>query len=85
MGFLPVFLDLSAGTVVLVGAGPQAAAKFQLLRAAGARVKWFIQDASADNVARLMPRDAVPIEVVLGEREYAELWQAVPLVSGAGG
>lgn len=85
MSFLPVFLDLSAGVVVLVGAGPQAAAKFQVLRAAGARVKWFIQDASADSAARLMPHYTGPIDVVLGEPEDADIAPAMALVSAAGG
>ena len=34
MRFLPVFLDLSKGQVILVGSGAQAIAKLQLLRSA---------------------------------------------------
>jgi uroporphyrin-III C-methyltransferase/precorrin-2 dehydrogenase/sirohydrochlorin ferrochelatase len=41
MRFLPVFLDLTAGPVVLAGSGEGAAAKLRLLRAAGARVRWY--------------------------------------------
>ena len=41
MRFLPVFLDLQAGPVVLVGAGELARAKLRLLMSAGARVRWF--------------------------------------------
>jgi uroporphyrin-III C-methyltransferase/precorrin-2 dehydrogenase/sirohydrochlorin ferrochelatase len=41
MRFLPVFLDVSAGTVALIGAGPSAQNKLRLLRAAGADVRWY--------------------------------------------
>src|ERR1700719_694341 len=44
MRFLPVFLDLSAGPVVLAGSGAPARAKLALLRAAGARVRWYVDD-----------------------------------------
>src|SRR5712671_5360475 len=44
MRFLPVFLDLSAGTVALIGAGPAALNKLRLLRAAGADVRWYCED-----------------------------------------
>ncbi len=44
MRFLPVFLDLQAGPVVLVGAGELAQAKLRLLLAAEARVRWFATD-----------------------------------------
>jgi uroporphyrin-III C-methyltransferase/precorrin-2 dehydrogenase/sirohydrochlorin ferrochelatase len=44
MRFLPVFLDLSAGTVALIGAGPAALNKLRLLRAAGADVRWYSDD-----------------------------------------
>lgn len=41
MRFLPVFLDVAAGSVALIGAGPQAQNKLRLLRAAGARIRWY--------------------------------------------
>src|SRR3954452_989572 len=40
MRFLPVFLDLQAGPVLLVGTGDLARAKLRLLAAAGARIRW---------------------------------------------
>ena len=48
MRFLPVFLDLQAGPVVLVGAGDLARAKLRLLAAAGARVRWYATDGHHD-------------------------------------
>jgi uroporphyrin-III C-methyltransferase/precorrin-2 dehydrogenase/sirohydrochlorin ferrochelatase len=40
MRFLPVFLDLTAGPVLLAGAGELAQAKLRLLLSAGAHVRW---------------------------------------------
>ena len=44
MRFLPVFLDLKAGPIVLVGDGELAQAKLRVLLAAGARVRWYATD-----------------------------------------
>jgi uroporphyrin-III C-methyltransferase/precorrin-2 dehydrogenase/sirohydrochlorin ferrochelatase len=41
MRFLPVFLDLAARPVALIGNGPAAHNKLRLLRSAGAHVVWF--------------------------------------------
>lgn len=48
MRFLPVFLDLQAGPVVLVGQGEAARAKLRLLLSAGARVRWYATDGEHD-------------------------------------
>lgn len=42
MRFLPLFFDLTAGPVILVGSGPQALAKLRILQAAGADIRWFV-------------------------------------------
>ncbi|HXW25347.1 MAG TPA: NAD(P)-dependent oxidoreductase [Xanthobacteraceae bacterium] len=47
MRFLPVFLDLTAGPVALAGSGAAALAKLRLLGAAGARVRWHVDDEAA--------------------------------------
>lgn len=44
MRFLPVFLDLHAGPVLLVGQGEPARAKLRLLISAGAEVRWHAPD-----------------------------------------
>jgi uroporphyrin-III C-methyltransferase / precorrin-2 dehydrogenase / sirohydrochlorin ferrochelatase len=85
MDFLPVFLGLSAGPVVLVGSGPQAQAKLHLLRAAGARVRWFSTDNSADEHALLASHYAGHIGVAVGEPGDADISGALALVSAAGG
>ena len=48
MRFLPVFLDLQTGPVLLVGAGDLARAKLRLLAAAGARIRWYATDGHHD-------------------------------------
>ena len=48
MRFLPVFLDLQSGVVLLVGAGDLVRAKLRLLVSAGARVRWFATDGNHD-------------------------------------
>jgi len=84
MSFLPVFLGLSSGAVVLVGAGPQAAAKLQLLRASGARVRWFSPESSAEEQALLAGHYAGHIGVTIGEPQDADISGALAIVSAAG-
>lgn len=48
MRFLPVFLDLRAGPIVLVGQGEFAQAKLRLLLSAGAHVRWYATDGLHD-------------------------------------
>ena len=61
MRFLPVFLDLQSGVVLLVGAGDLVRAKLRLLAAAGARVRWFATDGNHD-LSGLDAADAARIE-----------------------
>ena len=42
MRFLPLYFDLTAGPLLLVGGGVQALAKLRLLQAAGAKVRWYV-------------------------------------------
>ena len=44
MRFLPIFLDLQTGPIVLIGAGELVRAKLRLLLAAGATVRWHATD-----------------------------------------
>ena len=62
MRFLPVFLDLQSGVVLLVGAGDLARAKLRLLAAAGARVRWFATDGNHD-LSGVDAADAARIEL----------------------
>jgi uroporphyrin-III C-methyltransferase / precorrin-2 dehydrogenase / sirohydrochlorin ferrochelatase len=84
MRFLPVFLDLQAGPVLLVGAGDPARAKLRLLAAAGARVRWYATDRHHD-VAGLNPTEAARIEFAKGDPLAADLSGVIAILcAGAG-
>ena len=48
MRYLPIFLDLRSGPILLVGGGDFVRAKLRLLIAAGARVRWYATDGDRD-------------------------------------
>ena len=65
MRFLPVFLDLQSGVVLLVGAGDLVRAKLRLLVSAGAQVRWFATDGNHDLSG--LEIDAARIELAQGD------------------
>ncbi|XSC43673.1 siroheme synthase CysG [Bradyrhizobium sp. RDT10] len=84
MRFLPVFLDLQSGVVLLVGAGDLVRAKLRLLASAGARVRWFATDGNHD-LAGLDATDAARIEPASGDPLTADLSGVIAvLCAGAG-
>src|ERR1700680_1088305 len=84
MRFLPVFLDLQTGSVLLIGAGDLARAKLRLLAAAGARVRWFATDGHHD-VSGLAAADAARIERAEGDPLAADLSGVIAILcAGAG-
>jgi uroporphyrin-III C-methyltransferase / precorrin-2 dehydrogenase / sirohydrochlorin ferrochelatase len=84
MRFLPVFLDLRAGPVLLVGAGDLARAKLRLLAAAGARIRWYATDGNHD-VAGIDSVDAARIELAQGDPLAADLSGVIAILcAGAG-
>ncbi len=84
MRFLPVFLDLQSGKVLLVGAGDLARAKLRLLAAAGARVRWFATDGHHD-VSGLDDADVARIELAHGDPLAADLSGVIAILcAGAG-
>ena len=81
MRFLPVFLDLQSGPVLLVGAGDLARAKLRLLASAGARVRWYATDGNHD----LSGVDAARIEIAQGDPLAADLKGVIAILcAGAG-
>ncbi|MGJ4940278.1 siroheme synthase CysG [Bradyrhizobium sp. HKCCYLS1011] len=83
MQYLPVFLDLKTGPVLLVGAGELALAKLRVLLAAGARVRWFSTDAAHDLAG--LRDDNKQIEFADGDPLTAELTGVIAvLCAGAG-
>jgi uroporphyrin-III C-methyltransferase / precorrin-2 dehydrogenase / sirohydrochlorin ferrochelatase len=84
MRFLPVFLDLQTGPVLLVGAGEPARAKLRLLAAAGGRVRWYSTDGHHD-LGVLAALDAARIELAQGDPLTADLGGVIAvLCAGAG-
>jgi uroporphyrin-III C-methyltransferase / precorrin-2 dehydrogenase / sirohydrochlorin ferrochelatase len=78
MRYFPVFLDLVAGPVVLVGSGAAALAKLRLLRAANARVRWYRNDEAG-------PSSDDANEVISGVApEAIDLKDAVAVVAAEG-
>ncbi|MGB9115509.1 siroheme synthase CysG [Bradyrhizobium sp.] len=89
MRFLPVFLDLQSGVVLLVGAGDLARAKLRLLAAAGARVRWYATDGhhdlSALDLTALGADEAARIELAAGDPLTADLSGVIAILcAGAG-
>ena len=72
MRYLPVFLDLHSGPVLLVGAGDLAHAKLRVLAAAGARIRWYATSAEHD-VRELEPAELARIELAKGDPLAADL------------
>jgi len=84
MRFLPVFLDLQAGPVLLVGAGELVRAKLRLLAAAGARIRWFATDGNHD-IGGLNAADAARIEFAVSDPLTASLSGVIAILcAGAG-
>ena len=84
MRFLPVFLDLQAGPVLLVGAGDLARAKLRLLAAAGANIRWYATDGDHD-VSGLEAADTARIELANGDPLTADLQGVIAILcAGAG-
>jgi uroporphyrin-III C-methyltransferase / precorrin-2 dehydrogenase / sirohydrochlorin ferrochelatase len=84
MRFLPVFLDLQSGVVLLVGAGELVRAKLRLLASAGARVRWYATDDNHD-LTGLAADDAASIELAKGDPLGADLNNVIAILcAGAG-
>jgi uroporphyrin-III C-methyltransferase/precorrin-2 dehydrogenase/sirohydrochlorin ferrochelatase len=83
MRYLPVFLDLKTGPVLLVGAGELVRAKLRLLLSAGARIRWHATDGNYDVSG--LGGDAAQIEQMQGDPLAAELSGVIAvLCAGAG-
>jgi uroporphyrin-III C-methyltransferase / precorrin-2 dehydrogenase / sirohydrochlorin ferrochelatase len=84
MRFLPVFLDLQAGPVVLIGSGELAQAKLRVLASAGAKVRWYALSGAHD-VSALEPAQGAKVERALGDPLAADLEGVVAVFcAGAG-
>ena len=84
MRFLPVYLDLKAGPVLLVGAGDLARAKLRVLAAAGARIRYYATDGHHD-LSGFSPSDVARIDIATGDPLAADLSGVIAILcAGAG-
>ena len=84
MRFLPVFLDLQSGQVLLVGAGELVRAKLRLLASAGARIRWFATDGDHD-LGGLQADDRARVELARGDPLVADLGGVIAILSAGAG
>src|SRR3954469_5764020 len=83
MRYLPVFLDLKTGPVLLVGAGELAHAKLRLLLSAGASIRWHATDGNHD--VSSLGAEAARIDIAQGDPLTADLSGVIAvLCAGAG-
>ena len=84
MRYLPIFLDLKRGVVLLAGSGDLARAKLRLLASAGARVRWYATGRD-DDLGGLSAEEASRVELAAGDPLAAELIGVIAvLCAGAG-
>src|SRR2546428_497586 len=84
MRFLPVFLDLQSGVVLLIGAGELVRAKLRLVASAGARVRWYATDDNHD-LTGLAVEDTTRIELAKGDPIAADVSNVIAILcAGAG-
>jgi uroporphyrin-III C-methyltransferase/precorrin-2 dehydrogenase/sirohydrochlorin ferrochelatase len=84
MHFLPLFVDLKAGTIALIGGGAAARNKLSLLRAAGATVRWFPCD--VDVAETLLSVSAPPgrVEISVSDPLLATFSEFLAVISATG-
>src|SRR5947209_13750760 len=84
MRFLPIFLDLRSGPVLLLGGGELVRAKLRLLLAAGANIRWYATDGHGDRTG-INAADAARIEYEQGNPLTADLSGVIAILcAGAG-
>jgi uroporphyrin-III C-methyltransferase/precorrin-2 dehydrogenase/sirohydrochlorin ferrochelatase len=84
MRYLPVFLDLQTGPVILIGTGELARAKLRVLVAAGARIRWYAP-ADEHDAHGLEPGQLARIEFAKGDPLTADLTGTVAVFSAGAG
>jgi uroporphyrin-III C-methyltransferase/precorrin-2 dehydrogenase/sirohydrochlorin ferrochelatase len=84
MRYLPIFLDLQTGEVLLVGSGELAQAKLRVLASAGARIRFHATDGRYET-AGLAPADAARVTPTAEDPLSADLSGIIAIVcAGAG-
>jgi uroporphyrin-III C-methyltransferase/precorrin-2 dehydrogenase/sirohydrochlorin ferrochelatase len=84
MRFLPLFLDVSAGKVALIGSTPAALNKLRLLRAAGADVRWYSEDIDVAEEMLLASRPPGRLELSLSDPRLVNFREFRMVVAATG-
>ena len=84
MRFLPVFLDLTSGTVALVGSSAAAVNKLRLLRSAGASVRWYSGSADVAEEVLLAGAARGRLELSFADPLAADYSEFVAVVAATG-
>jgi uroporphyrin-III C-methyltransferase/precorrin-2 dehydrogenase/sirohydrochlorin ferrochelatase len=84
MRYLPLFLDLTRGSVALIGSGESALNKLRLLRAAQARVRWYPLRTDVAEEILQSAADQGRLEVSFDDPLTADLSGHIAVVSAAG-
>lgn len=84
MRFLPVFLDLGSGTVVLVGSAEPALNKLRLLQAAGAQVAWYPASSDLEAAHAIAASAKGRVRVATGDPLSDDWSDVAAVVSSAG-
>src|SRR5439155_1397442 len=79
------FLDLSSGTVALIGGSAAALNKLRLLRSAGANVRWYAGDVDVAEEMLLASAPPGRLEVALSDPLQADFSEFAAVVAAAGG
>jgi uroporphyrin-III C-methyltransferase / precorrin-2 dehydrogenase / sirohydrochlorin ferrochelatase len=85
MRFLPVFLDLTSGTVALIGSGEAAVNKLRLLRSAGANVRWYSGSMDVAEEVLLASAPSGRLELSFADPLQTDFSEFVAVVAAAGG
>src|SRR5262245_25702466 len=85
MRFLPVLLDLTSGTVALIGSGLAAVNKLRLLRSAGANVRWYSGCIDVAEEVLLASAPSGRLELSFADPLQADFSEFVAIVAAVGG
>ena len=84
MNFLPLFVDLKAGTIALIGGGTAARSKLTLLRAAGATVRWFSGDIDVAETVLSVSAPPGRIEILTSDPLQATFSEFIAVIAATG-
>jgi uroporphyrin-III C-methyltransferase / precorrin-2 dehydrogenase / sirohydrochlorin ferrochelatase len=85
MSFQPSCLDVTSGTVAVVGSSANAVISLRLLRSAGANVRWYCGDLDVAEAVLLASAPPGHLELSFSDPLQAEYRDFTAIVAGTGG